>query len=36
MPSGPKFDKMGTQFLVKWGPSLAEWGPKKRMLAKLI
>ena len=26
------FSEMGT----KWGPSLAEWGPKKRMFAKLI
>ena len=25
-----------TQFLVKWGPSPAEWGPKKRMFSKLI
>ena len=31
-----KGDPLGTQFLVKWGPSLAEWGPKKRMFAKLI
>ena len=31
---GPNFVKMGTQFLVKWGPSPAEWGPKRRMFAK--
>ena len=28
----PIFSEMGT----KWGPSPAEWGPKKRMFAKLI
>ena len=26
---------MGTQFLVKWGPSLAEMGTKKHTLDKL-
>ena len=32
-PDGdPNFSEMGT----KWGPSPAEWGPKKRMFAKLI
>ena len=32
-PDGdPIFSEMGT----KWGPSPAEWGPKKRMFAKLI
>jgi len=31
-PDGdPIFSEMGTQ----WGPSLAEWGPKKRMFSKL-
>ena len=31
-PDGdPIFSEMGT----KWGPSPAEWGPKKRMFAKL-
>ena len=27
----PTFSEMGT----KWGPSPAEWGPKKRMFSKL-
>ena len=47
MPWGPNFVKMGTQFCqngdpifsemgTKWGPSAAEWGPKKQMFAKLI
>ena len=32
-PDGdPIFSEMGT----KWGPSPAEWGPQKRMFAKLI
>ena len=35
MPWGPKFVKMGTQFLVKWGPSPEEWGPEKRTFSKL-
>ena len=31
-PDGdPNFSEMGT----KWGPLPAEWGPKKRMFAKL-
>ena len=25
---------MGTQILMKWGPSSVDWGPKKRMFEK--